>query len=258
MYRIFIWSNLQHIGLALFIFFSAFIHAEELSVTIVTESLAPLQIDNGNSPPSGAMVEIVNAMLKSANIHGEVKIYPWARAYQMARTQENTLIFSIMRTPSREDKFQWVGTLYAATVHLMKLKERSDISVQKLEQVKQFNVGVTRSDISQEYLLSKGFEPDVNLMLNSSYPRLWESLFNGKVDFILANEFMWEERKKTQGDTYRPLEIALRLPDFATDYYLAASNNTSQKVITKLKKALEMLKQSGQYQAILAKWQLEN
>ncbi|WP_181902104.1 substrate-binding periplasmic protein [Thalassotalea euphylliae] len=223
---------------------------------VVTEQLPPLQIHHQGEAPTGAMVEIVELLLQQATLDGQIVFYPWARAYEVAQQQANTLIFSIMRTPAREHKFHWVAPLLADTVHLIRLKSRPELAISAIEQAKQFRIGVTRSDIAQFYLEEKGFTTEQNILLSSSYPRLWQSLFDRKVDYIMANEFMWRQKQTFEGETFQPIEVALSLDDFAQDYYLAASLNTSPIIISKLKKALEKIHQSGQYLAILQKWHL--
>lgn len=230
--------------------------SQQLSVKVVTEQLPPLQIHHQGEAPTGAMVEIVELLLQQATLDGQIVFYPWARAYEVAQQQANTLIFSIMRTPAREHKFHWVAPLLADTVHLIRLKSRPELAISAIEQAKQFRIGVTRSDIAQFYLEEKGFTTEQNILLSSSYPRLWQSLFDRKVDYIMANEFMWRQKQTFEGETFQPIEVALSLDDFAQDYYLAASLNTSPIIISKLKKALEKIHQSGQYLAILQKWHL--
>lgn len=255
---------------------SSLVSSEEFNVTIVTEHLPPLQINNkqinnkqinnkqsnkeqisnDKQKPTGAMVEIVEQLLTISGIKGKITFYPWARAYQIAQNRPNTLIFSIMRTQAREHSFHWVGSLLADKVYLMRLASRNDLTINHIDQAKQYRVGVHRSDIAQQYLQDKGFTIKRNILLSSSYFRLWQSLWQGKVDFITANEFMLQDAESTFHQNFRPVSITLTLDDFAQNYYLAASLNTSPIIIKKLQKALEKLKQSGQYLAILKKWQL--
>ncbi|WP_448556700.1 substrate-binding periplasmic protein [Thalassotalea montiporae] len=241
---------------AAFACFSSLSFSQQLKVQIVTEHLAPLQINVPNQPPSGAMVEIVERLLNDSEIEGEIKFYPWARAYQIAQQQANTLIFSIVRTPSREGRFHWLFPLVNDSVHLVRLKSRPELTISTLEQAKQYRIGVHRSDIIHQYLQAKGFTDDHNILLNSSYASAWLALLERKVDYITANKFMWQAQQQTSHEAFQAVESALILDDLQQGHYLAASLNTSPIIIKKLQKALEKLKQSGQYLAILQKWQL--
>ena len=230
--------------------------AKEPILHVVTESLPPLQIAKKGEQPEGAMVELVQAVLKDANVDASITAYPWARSYELARTQPNTIIFSMMKTDNRLDKFIWIGEVYRSSVYLVKLRSRKDLKIDHLDDAINHRIGVVRLDISQEYLIDKGFEEGKNLLISSGYPRLWYLLYTGKIDYLLANEFMWKLEERTENILRKDVEAAIELTDFAKNYYLAANKQTSPEIIKKLTQSLEKIKKSGQYQHILNKWQL--
>jgi polar amino acid transport system substrate-binding protein len=41
-----------------------------------------------------------------------MEVYPWVRAYKMAQTTPNVMLFSILLNPQRENLFKWVGALH--------------------------------------------------------------------------------------------------------------------------------------------------
>jgi len=95
--------------------------AHNEKINVVTENLPPLQMNNAQGFPSGAMVDVVKATLEQANVEGEISIFPWARSYTMALTQPNTLIFSMMKNANRANKFHWIGKIYHGKVYLINL-----------------------------------------------------------------------------------------------------------------------------------------
>lgn len=253
------WS--QYINGIIFIslmLFSLHVQPNPISITVVTENLPPLQIDNSksNREPSGAMVDVIKAVLDNAQIDSSIDIYPWARAFQIAKTKPNTLIFSMMRNEIREDDFIWVGAIYEAKVYLVKLAERDELQIESPQDALSARVGVVRLDISQDYLVKYGFELDKNVFTSSGYDRLWELLNTRKIDYLLANKFMWLNHEKEDAQAPK-VEIAVELMDFSNSYYLAANKETSPIIIEKIVNSLENIKQSGQYQAIIEKWQLD-
>ena len=66
-------------------------------LTIVTSEEAPYQyIENNNI--KGISVDILRELLKETGYEKtEIKVYPWARSYRMALSDENTMIFTISR-----------------------------------------------------------------------------------------------------------------------------------------------------------------
>jgi len=67
---------------------------------------------------------------------------------------------------------------------------------------------------------------------------------------------MWQLGNSHPNLKGEPIEIVLALEDFSSSYYLAANLKTSPQLTKKLTESLEIIKENGQYQAILAKWQL--
>lgn len=77
-------------------------------IEVVTEHLPPFQIDTPTKI-LGFATEIVSTALSSTPYTFKISIYPWARSYNMALNKKNTCIYSMARTPERENKFIWVN-----------------------------------------------------------------------------------------------------------------------------------------------------
>ena len=245
---------IKHPLFILSVIFCLQLHAAE--VRFVTEELPPFQFTGKNQQPDGAFIELVRAILKESGLSASINIYPWARSYQMAMTQTNTIIFSLLRDKQREKNFHWIGKLYSLTSHLAALKSRSDIVMTTLEDAKKYRIGTVREDLAESYLKKKGFISKKNYYASSKYSVMWEQLFNGRVDLAFTNSVLWKHEVRDAGYDPDDLVFIYKINDMAPDLYMAASLNTEPSVIDKLSKELEKLKKNGQYQSILAKWQL--
>jgi polar amino acid transport system substrate-binding protein len=226
------------------------------SLRLVTENLPPLQIIQQDGTPAGAMVDIVNLLLKETSLDGKIEIYPWARSYQIALAEKNTLIFSMFRDKSRENKFQWIGNLLTVSSYLVALKTSKSINISSIEDAKPYSVGSIRQDLAEHYLKEHGFEENKNLYLSSDYSILWQMLFNGRTHLAFTNDVMWQHELKDVGLDVSQINFVYKIPNFASDLYLAASLDTDKKTVHKLTKALKKIKANGQYQAILEKWRI--
>lgn len=240
--------------LLVFTMLSSTIQAE--SLRIVTEQLPPLQTAEKNGVISGAMVEIVQLLLKRTKIDGHIEILPWARSYQVALTQKNTLIFSMFRAKTREKKFQWIGRLLKIESYLVALKSTKNIHINTIKDAKAYSVGSIRSDLAENYLKKNGFEEHRNLYLNSSYSVLWPMLFNGRTDLAFTNDIFWRHEIKELNFDPSKIKLVYKIPNFASNLYLAASLQTDKKIVLRLSKALQEIKTSGEYSAILQKWKI--
>jgi len=74
------------------------------SLRVVTEDSYPVQyVENGQL--KGKNATSINTALEMMKLDASIEVLPWARAYNMALSTPNVLIFSITRTPEREDLF---------------------------------------------------------------------------------------------------------------------------------------------------------
>lgn len=97
-----------------------------LEISLVTEEYPPYYYLENNKV-IGISAEITGAVSKEARIPYTITLYPWARAYAMALHNRNVLIFSLARSPDREDLFKWVGVIASGQFCLFSLKKRTDI-----------------------------------------------------------------------------------------------------------------------------------
>ncbi|MDG1750295.1 MAG: transporter substrate-binding domain-containing protein [Thalassotalea sp.] len=227
-------------------------------ITFVTEDLPPLQIENDNQPPSGVFVELINLIIKDANIDAKIEIYPWARSYELALKRENTFIFSILRSESRQDKFIWVDKIFTLKSYLAALKSRTDIEINNIDEAKKYSVGSIRHDLAETYMLEKGFELQKNLYLSSKYPVLWQMLYSGRTDIAFTNNIVWRHEIKKSGLDSSRVKLIYEIPDIASELYLAANLATDKALIKKVKNSFNAIKADGRYDQIMTKWQLNS
>lgn len=225
-------------------------------IKFVTEDLPPLQIENENQSPTGALIELVNLIIKDADIDAEITIYPWARSYEIALNQPNTFIFSMLRSNEREDKFQWIGKLFTIKSYLATLQSNAEIKINTIDDAKRYSVGSIRHDLAESYLLNKGFIPKKNLYVSSKYPTLWSTLYSGRTDLVFTNSIVWRHEIIKASLDPEQIKLVYEIKDFASDLYLAANLTTDKALINKIKNSFAAIKADGRYDNIMTKWQL--
>jgi len=202
-------------------------------VIVVTELSPPYQTIENNIV-SGSATEKVKKFLTSKNINFEIHMYPWARAYKLATTKKDIMIYGIANTKERENLFDWLIPVYDFKPYLVGIKHRKDLKISNLEQAKIFTIAVQRNDFTHDYLLSKGFEENKNIILTNSIVDSWRLVRNGKVDFLiedmLQNPIM--EGKVIDKNNYSKY---FPLTDLHVTAYLAASKSISPQFKDKLK-----------------------
>ena len=215
------------------------------SIELYSEEYRPYQYRGESGRPEGFGVDLITALFDRAGITikgGSVKIYPWTRAYRHVLKNKNTGLFMTTRTPQREDFFKWVGPLTDRKVWLYKLRTRSDIKVRSIQDAKQYLVG--GYDAAHTDTLKALLFPKIDITLSEK--QNVKKLLAGRVDLIPSLELTVRARLKSLGESYKLIEKVIVL-DADHAYYLALNQEVSTKVVQKLQKSLDDLKQNGEY-----------
>lgn len=224
-------------------------------ITVVTEDIPPLNYLVGGRI-EGISTEIVRAVLKRADIVGDIQVYPWARAIQMAESQANVLIYSIGRLRDREKRFKWIGPMYLFTESLYKLSSRRDITLEVLEDAKRYKVGVVHGYAVHELLKGKGFEDGLNLEPIASQEQNIRKLFANRIDLLVGSkvDVTWRINRDPTLGSLNDFEEALVLKDSFTELYMAFGLKTDDEIVHRVRGAFEQIRAEGVIEKILKKY----
>ena len=198
----------------------------------------------------GPGADLVREVMKRAGLQSDVKIYPWPRAYALAQTQANVLIFSLGRTPEREMKFKWVGEILNARFRFIKLKSRTDIALKTLDDARQYSIGVTNEDITHQFLIKKGF-PAGHLDLASDTDMNINKLLAGRMDLMMGSASNVSSLCTHDPTICDRTETALMVDEMNTSLYMAFSNATSDEIVERVRKAYGSIRADGTYERIM-------
>lgn len=202
---------------------------------VVTESLPPYQIEE-NDIVYGVTVDKVRTLFDDLGVRPEIQVMPWARAYRTALTKPNTVIFSMVRTPAREDKFHWLGVVAKTKTFLISMGHRSDIKITFLSDLNNYRVGVKRHDVVYEYLKQHDLLHSAVVLPETSVTI--EMLIKGRIDVIAASPVHLSYMCKKLNCATADFSFLFELEDLNSDFYIAANKNTSLEVVNLLKQTL--------------------
>lgn len=234
----------------IFIGFLSSLTMQAKEIQLLTEKFAPYQIHK-DGKLSGISVDIVREIQKRVGHNGKMKVYPWNRCYNMALKKDGYAVFSTTRSKIRENLFKWVGPIVPYKVVLFKLKSNKTI-YKTLDDAKKANkIAVTKNDVAQQYLASKGFT-NFYTITNGAYNNI-KILKTKKAVLYPAGYFRELNILKVAG-----LEnevVATQIPPLVeSNLSIAFNKNTDNKIITKWQKALDDIKADGTYDKILSKY----
>jgi len=229
-------------------------HQLATELTIVTEHLPPFQIEHEDKV-LGFATKIIETALANTPYQYSIRVYPWTRAMRMVEAKENVCIYSIARTPERENKFIWVNTIAKREASFVGLKAQN-LKVESFQDAKQFKTAVIRDDVTHQYLLNEGFEEGKNLyVLDNTHSLLKLLTKRNGIDLILVDANTIKYRAQFNDLDPDIFQKVFQINEKPMDYYLACNINTSNEVIERLKASIDSMKQSGKLQLIITQWQ---
>jgi polar amino acid transport system substrate-binding protein len=169
-------------------------------IQVVTESWYPYNYLDKDGNVVGKSTLAVKEILAAAGIDYSIDVYPWARAFNLAKTRTHVLIYSILRTPDREKFFYWFCPISNLESHqIYKLTSRDDIIVNVEQDIKKYTISATRDTFLHQYMLGLGLVDGVNLQINSEDTRATKMFFAGRVDLIADLESSMERTLTRKG-----------------------------------------------------------
>jgi polar amino acid transport system substrate-binding protein len=248
---------IRFVFLSLIVTFACPLYAQTL--TLYTEEFPPYNFTQ-EGQITGVSTEVVKQVLVRAGFKINITSLPWDRAYHLAQKKDNALIYSISRRQNRENLFKWIGVLTPTTYSVFGLNGRSDVKVKTLRDLKRYKIGTSIDDARESYLLEKGFElSDFNRVGGDhTHLRNLKKLIDRRIDVWPMPDAVAYFTAKQEGhdNPAKVLKKLLSLDELSGGYYLAASLKTSDRVVSRIAKALEDFVQTGAYKKTLNDWGL--
>ncbi|MFC3150389.1 substrate-binding periplasmic protein [Litoribrevibacter euphylliae] len=216
---------------------------------VVTEDFAPYSYkENGHI--TGISVEIVQALLKDLDVQAEIRIYPFKRAMELAKTQKNTLIFSIIRTDDREHLFKWVGQLAPITTGLFRLKKRHDIEIHRIQDIAQYQVSDVQGSAVWEHLKHYG----IDVFEIPSTAQNIQMLKLGRVDLTSTVELNFYHIVRQLRYSPESFEMTYVFEELSNHLWLAFNKDTDDDIVNDFRRALGNFKTSLMFKALHKKY----
>ena len=220
--------------------------AQEL--TVISEDNPPFNfIKDGVF--TGSSTEVVREIMRRLDLSAEIQVLTWARAYQLALTQPNVILFSTARTPEREDKFHWVGPIYKVRFGFYARRGAGPFPTCLADAKKVAAIATYKDDVREQLLKTLGF---TNLDSSKSPASNLKKLLAGRVDLWLYSNLGVPSVARQIG--IDPAEVELVLPFKDLNVYIAVSKGTPRAVVDKWQAALDDMKREGRFEKISKKW----
>jgi polar amino acid transport system substrate-binding protein len=196
----------------------------------------------------GIAADFLRAACKEAGHECVVSILPWARAYVLAKEKPNTVIFSIVRRPEREQEFVWLGKIITEG---MWLYGRADVpTLASLRELGDARIGAINGGSAIAALLQRGV-PKTAIDPANSIEANFKKLAAGRVDYIVDTEVRFDMELSHYQLPFKAKKV-IKLQD-ATSYY-AMNLQSDPAIVNGLRGALDKLRANKTLDQITRKY----
>ncbi|MFZ6801407.1 substrate-binding periplasmic protein [Undibacterium sp. Di24W] len=227
---------------------SAFSSASEAqtkpsSITITTEYLYPLNAsDKEGDAIYGQSADKVHELFKRSQIPYQIKMMSWNRAFELARNNSDTCVFSTARIKERESWFHWIGPIATGNWAVFGSPDKLG-KITRLEDIKRSSIGTEVGNVSVPYLSGKGFRMVTSIETATTFKNVaW-----GRIDYATAGDI---HGKKIIMDNHLEDKVIWLFNYQTSDYYLACNLKMNVETISQLNLKLRDMKADGTFKNI--------
>ncbi|MDD3310732.1 transporter substrate-binding domain-containing protein [Pseudodesulfovibrio sp.] len=202
---------------------------------------------NDHGEVQGISVDLLRRVWARLGVQEQpIDVLPWARAYELARLQPGTMLFSMARTPERESLFRWAGPILEVRFMLFAKKDRK-IRIENFSQLAGRSVGIVRGDVAHTILEAKS--PACILDAVSDMRQNVRKLMENRLDMVAYEEHAWPSLIRRIGLDPAQFETVFLLRE--TPVYFAFHRDVPQPVVAQFQQALDAVRASPDFGAIL-------
>jgi polar amino acid transport system substrate-binding protein len=194
-------------------------------------------------------MEMVQEMVKGTNLGGPVEMLSWAIGYNQLQLVPNTMLFSTLRSASREDLFKWVGPVCKKR-YCFYVQSSSDYVISTIDDARHLrSVGTVTGWASEQELLDLGFN---NVVTFDTPQEVFQKLMDGDIPCAVLNDIAMRLLATETGHPPKDYRKGAVLSEGQT--YLAFSKDTDPAYITAWQNAYNNLVSSGKLSTIWKGW----
>ncbi len=228
--------------------------SEEINVNfvILADEQPPTNFTDDGGNITGIAVDMCKEIQKRIGNNDQINLVPWKRAYETALIKPNVIIYTMARTPEREEKFYWITKVASRKWFFI---TNSDFKgrINNLNDAKKLkSIGIIRGDVRQTFLLRSGF---TNLEEADNYEQSILKLKGERVDAILYERIGLSSIIAKLGEKYKLESFKIHSSPNSSQSWIAMSKNgTSMKDVQLWQKTSNSIKADGTFQKIVFKW----
>lgn len=220
------------------------------TLTVVTECNQPCKTRQSDALPDSLPTQIALNLLAITKDSPEIKVLPWARAFNIALTQKNTLLYSVSRTPKREPLFQWIGNFEDEKYFVWGLKKNATKNKAPTN-VNKGSYSTYRGSNEFDYLNKL---PGITLQTVVYPSQRLHMVIAERVDYFVESEpTLKESCANLNIDCDQFIKIK-EVQQLNTPLSFAMNKNSDPDLVKKYQDAFNYLVSSGKLAKVISEW----
>ncbi len=204
---------------------------------IMAEEYPPYNYTDAGGNLVGSSTEVVKGIINKLGENITIEVMPWTQAYEIVTTIPDTALYSVARTPERENLFMWVGPI-GSYENWLYAKKGSSIRVSNIDDAKMVKgIAVVKDEAGQQNLAQQGC---INFVFADSTADGLKKLVAGEADLWLGTGAEVELVAKKAGIDPAAIEAVAFVNKY--DLYIGFNKNTPYATVSAWQKALDSLK----------------
>jgi polar amino acid transport system substrate-binding protein len=224
--------------------------AADPMLSIVTEEWAPYNYAEAGVV-KGRSVEIVQTLARTLQVPIDIQLLPSMRATVALDNQPRTMMITMLRTPEREARYKWIGPLGDSSIYFYKRKG-SPLAINSLEDAKKVPLICSRhAGVTVSRLRAAGF---ANLDASATEGQaVYRMLLFGRCDLAISDSPLGVAHALRQMGVAPDAVVQTPVKLLSLPLFIACSKDIPDAEVARWQAALDALKSSGAFQAILRK-----
>ncbi|MFC3052618.1 substrate-binding periplasmic protein [Kordiimonas pumila] len=219
-------------------------HADTMMV--YTENYPPYNYMNENGEVVGLATENIRKVLDAAGLEYQIRLVPWTRAMYNAQTQKNALIYTITRTPKREEMFDWLVPIAKSNFYLfVRADETRSVTPETLRSG-MFTASCVTGDLACDLLNWTDIGSNNIIPISKEGTGDFRMVIAGRSDIYLSDLAVNAQLRKQEGYSLDLTKPVMRL-NGKTGLFLAAGTQVPENIRQNIKAAYQGLIAEGNY-----------
>ncbi|RED52089.1 substrate-binding periplasmic protein [Aestuariispira insulae] len=222
---------------------------DQTGLRIVTAEEPPANyLENGEL--IGTTIDIIREILNRQGLDVKIELRPWPRAFLIAKTTPNVVIFTAGHTQERIDLgFHFIGPIISRK-HILWKRRESDFDIRSIDDVVQRRLMISgmREDWRTRLFLAEGAE----VSQTSSFPLGLKQLSLGRTDLWISSDI--EMPAITRELAIDPGSIEPALVFREAPSFIMLSKGTEQAIIENWRHTFQNMQNSDFFEKAARKW----